>query len=304
MVVHDVDVRPVGVRDGGELALEVGEVGRQDRRGDLHARHPSEPGQPALPQQREEHRVGAVHVRPELHVRPLAQTVERPADGVGEQRAGVDDLDVVPALEHVAHDEAGLGDVGAAGGVGDDATGRDGIQRGGEQRALQRRQLGDVGRLAAPAGLGPAAQRTEPGAGGVDEHPRVGRGLVLADHPPVGGADLDPAAQAFACRVRARSVERTRSARCGLTSIAVRSAPASTARAPSTPALPPGPAHRSSQRAGTSAGTSAAASASATSWDPSSCTAARPSRTSGIRPGSPEPSTTPIGEMRLGSTSS
>jgi hypothetical protein len=55
--------------------------------------------------------------------------------------------------------------------------------------------------------------------------------------------------------------------------------------------LPPGPAQTSSQAAsGPSSG--ARASSSAASWLPSSCTAARPSRTEGTRAGSPPPSRT------------
>jgi hypothetical protein len=40
MVVHDVDVRPVGIGHGIQLALQVGEIGGQDARRDLHDRHP------------------------------------------------------------------------------------------------------------------------------------------------------------------------------------------------------------------------------------------------------------------------
>ena len=69
------------------------------------------------------------------------------------------------------------------------------------------------------------------------------------------------------------------------------------ASAASRAALPPGPAHRSSQRSSRPS-TSARASASATSWDPASCTPARPSRTAGIAPGSPDSSATPSGETR------
>ena len=59
VVVHDVDVRPVGVGDPLQLPLEVGEVGGQDRGADLqvrlrHAAHPS-CGRSAAPQQGDEH---------------------------------------------------------------------------------------------------------------------------------------------------------------------------------------------------------------------------------------------------------
>ena len=83
--VHDVDVQPVGVRDRVGLVGQVGEVGRQDARRD-HRLGPADaarsaPARLTTPnsihavgsarraQQREEHGVGAVPVRPQLHGR-------------------------------------------------------------------------------------------------------------------------------------------------------------------------------------------------------------------------------------------
>ena len=68
----------------------------------------------------------------------------------------------------------------------------------------------------------------------------------------------------------------------------------------SRPALPPGPAHMSSQ-ARSGPVQRRRASARATSWLPSSCTAARPSRTGGSRPGSPPCSRTANGDHGPGS---
>src|SRR6476661_3667442 len=115
---------------------------------------------PCLPlaQQCEEHRVGAVDVRPELDVGPLAQARDLPAGRVDEQRAGVDELDVVAALEDVGHDDPRLVEVRAARGIADEPAGRRRVDAGDEQLALQLRQGCDVARRPAPPGLGTAAQ--------------------------------------------------------------------------------------------------------------------------------------------------
>ena len=94
---------------------------------------------------------------------------------------------------------------------------------------------------------------------------------------------------------RACSTSRTR---CGVTSLATSRAPRSWATAPSSAALPPGPAHRSSQRSSRSPSSGATVSVSATSWLASSWTAAVQSRTAGTTPGSPPLSTTAVGVQR------
>ena len=134
----------------------------------------------------------------------------------------------------------------AAGRVGDDATRPRRVERTGEQVALQRRQPRDVGRLAPPPRLGPAPQRPQAGAGRIDDHPVVRVGLGRADLPAVAGPDRDLTRAAPGDHGGQRW--RTRSVRFGLTSLATRSASRSRARPASSPALPPGPAHRSSQR--------------------------------------------------------
>ena len=63
VVVHDVDVHPVGGRDGLELGLEVGEVGGEDRGRDQHGRHPSDPGRRG-PRPRGGHGRGRCATRP------------------------------------------------------------------------------------------------------------------------------------------------------------------------------------------------------------------------------------------------
>ena len=94
------------------------------------------------------------------------------------------------------------------------------------------------------------------------------------------------------------SVWRTSSARCSLISLANRVAPDGAASVASRAALPPGPAHMSSHFSGPApvGATSARLTARASSCDPSSCTAARPSRTAAMPPGSPLSSTAPTGE--------
>jgi hypothetical protein len=89
----------------------------------------------------------------------------------GEERPGVELLHVAAFPEQVEHDDAGLGQVRRAGHVGDDPARPGRVQRRPEQVALQVDERPDVRGLAAPAGLGPAAQCPETGARRVDEHP-------------------------------------------------------------------------------------------------------------------------------------
>ena len=92
----------------------------------------------------------------------------------------------------------------------------------------------------------------------------------------------------------ARSACSTSWVRCGCSSLATIRAPRSPATAASSAALPPGPAHRSSQRSSRPS-TGTAVSASATSWLPSSCTPDRPSRTLASAAGSPPARITAVG---------
>ncbi|MBB3725223.1 hypothetical protein FHR33_001083 [Nonomuraea dietziae] len=79
--------------------------------------------------------MGIVPVGQELHIRADAQSSD-----LWQIRAGVEGLDVVPALEHVGDHDAGLGQVRRAGHVGDDTAWPDGVERGGEQAPLERPQ--------------------------------------------------------------------------------------------------------------------------------------------------------------------
>src|SRR5512144_2353177 len=117
-------------------------------------------------QQRDEHRVGAVAVRPQLHVGPATQLRNAGQDG-----ARVEPRDVRHLAQDVGDDDAGLGDVRGTGDVGDDATRPDGPQAAAQQTPLQRGEPGDVRGFAPPARLGPAPQGAEPGARRVDEDP-------------------------------------------------------------------------------------------------------------------------------------
>ena len=197
----------------------------------------------------------------------------RPGMPGRQQRPGVDEVDRhAAAAGRLGHRHVRLHHVRRAGDVGDHAAGADRAQRRGEQLPLQPGQRRQVRGLAAPAGLRPAAQRAQPGARRVDEHPvevplrqlrvradgaavgvqhghRQAPGGLLDQPGPVLG-DLDRGQLARRAARRARRAGR-----------------------PCRPGRRTGPA---SGRPGRRA--ARAASASATSWEPSSCTWAGPSR--------------------------
>ena len=208
-----------------------------------------------------------------------------------EQRRHGQHLDVVPGGGRVDHVDR-LGAVRRAGHVGDHSPGPHRGQRAVQQPALQLDQRRDVVRRPPPAHLRPAAQRAQPGARRVEQHP------VERARPPTAAAvpsatststSASPAQRAGAPARRGAARGRRRSA-----------ARPSGRTAASSPVLPPGPAHMSSQAAsGPSSG--ARASSSAASWLPSSCTAAAPERTDGSRPGSPPGSRTANGDHGPGS---
>ena len=123
VVVHHVEVDPVGRRAATRRtsAARFGEVGVQDARRDLHA-HAAQPiaaGRHCLAQDGEEHRVGAVAVRPQLDGRPVA-AVGRPRAAAA--RASSWTTSSRPRRTS-RHHELGLGQVRRAGHVGDDAAG-------------------------------------------------------------------------------------------------------------------------------------------------------------------------------------
>ena len=147
VVVHDVDVHEVGGRDRLEVALEVDEVGGQDARVDQR-RHPASrrgrSGRAA--QQRQVHRVGAVHVRPQLDVGAVvvAGRRRRPARcprTTARASIGSTSTPARPAAtQRVLDDELRLDQVRRARHVGDDAAGAHRPQRRDQQVALQRAQ--------------------------------------------------------------------------------------------------------------------------------------------------------------------
>src|SRR5699024_806475 len=144
------------------------------------------------------HGVGAVDVGPQLHGGPGAEVDLVPdggADPGADGLAGVELLDVGAGLQHVGDDETGLGQVRGAGDVGDHSPGGRGVERGGEQVALQGAELSHVGGAAAPAGLGAAAQGAQARAGHVREHPGEAARELGADAGAVGGAGGDLAAR-------------------------------------------------------------------------------------------------------------
>ena len=79
-----------------------------------------------------------------------------------------------PATRRGRHHAHGLRQVRRAGDVGHHAARAHVAQRGGEQLALQPRQLGHVLRPAPPPRLGPPPQGAQTGARGVDQHPVEG----------------------------------------------------------------------------------------------------------------------------------
>ena len=194
---------------------------------------------------------------------------------------------------HRGDDVRGLGDHRRAGRVEDHAAGPDQVERRADQLALQHDQREQVVGLAPPARLGAAAQRAEPGAGGVDEHPVEDRRRGTAPgcrrqrprrprpgtKPAVGGeraADQPGAAPAAA---RWRPAGRR-------------------ARRPAPPAARPCRRGRRTGPARARRGPRAvpSASARATSCEPSSWTPARPSATAGTERGVAALHTTPYGE--------
>ena len=132
----------------------------------------------------------------------------------------------------------------------------------------------DVGRVTPPARLGPAPERAQTGAGDVGQDPGCGcpgatTGGLRRPRPRRGAGRGGSPRVALAA---------TRAARCGASSPATTRLPSGTASPVSSAVLPPGPAERSSHQPGAAGGR---VTPQATSWEPSSCTPARPVRTSG-----------------------
>ena len=199
-----------------------------------------------------------------------------PAD----DRRGVEGVEAGMPRERRVDDAARLVDVRRARDVGEDAAGAQGRDRGIQQRGLQSRQLGDVTRLLAPSGLRPASQRAEARCrarrAGCGRTRRESRSRTAWPSPSsTSGAGSKTA-----------SALRTSRARVGTSSFATSTAPPAAASAASRAALPPGPAHRSSQRSPATIGR-ARLRARAASCEPSSCTRARPLATTGFADGSP-----------------
>ena len=243
-------------------------------------------------QQRDEHRVGAVAVGPEL-------------EGAGQRAGGVGDAGAAGRRRprattsarpsaHRADHAGGLGDHRRAGGV--ERRRRRGGSRSRAAVSSARcssTAVDEVLGTAAPARLRTAAQRAEAGAGGVDEHPVEARPARSGGPGAVGG---DHAAGRRGA-ARGRAATRRGAVRLELER---RSAGrrARAASAASSAALPPGPGAQVEPGAGVVGHRRRAARASATSCEPSSCTPARPSATAGTSAGLPPSSTTPYGESR------
>ena len=241
VVVHHVDVQPVGAGHRGGF---VGRARRSRRPGSTarswrsHVAHrsPARAGVchavTAHFERSGEHRVGAVPMWPELHVGTVAEIVDRV-----EMRPGVQRGDRM-AAQRVGDDADGLGQMRRTRRVQHHSAGRVSRDRRGKQLALQLGQRRHVAGLTPPAGFWPAPQRTQPGARRVDQHP-VERAAESPGSRPSTAQHVDR-------QVRGRSAPPARRAvRCGSTAVTARPPPASAA---SIAVLPPGPAHRSSQR--------------------------------------------------------
>ena len=106
--------------------------------------------------------------------------------------AEVRELGVDAGALHRGDDVRGLGDHRRAGRVEDHAAGPDQVEGRADQLALQHHQREQVVGLAPPPRLGAAAQRAQPGAGRVDEHPVEDAGTVRRQRP-VGSDHADHA---------------------------------------------------------------------------------------------------------------
>src|SRR5690625_5291138 len=103
---------------------------------------------PVAPEEGEEHRVGAVDVRPQLDGGPVTEAGDVAPDRLPDGLPRVEPGDVVAAAEDVVDDGGGLGQVRGAGDVGDHSPGPDGLQRRAQEVALEGGEAGQVGRLA------------------------------------------------------------------------------------------------------------------------------------------------------------
>ena len=207
--------------DRGGLGGEVGEVGREHARRDLDTHGGADPRTPAAgsaaAEQGQEHRVGAVPVRPQLHgPRHRARRVghARAAAAAASSRR-TSSRSASTAATHAGR----LGEHRGAGHVGHHAPGPDAVERRAQQRTLERDELLEVAGLTAPARLRPPAQRTQPGARRVDQHPveralAPGRtGAVGGHHAEQPGADPGRRRATSAARCSSRSEASSRAPR-------------------------------------------------------------------------------------------
>ena len=256
--VHHVDVQPVGAVDRVGGVGQAREVGREDARRD-HRLGPTGCGhvvESMAPLVGDDlggsTRICVLRPRSSRDRRPVSRgrrrrTSRRCRAGAARAarsarrpgRATPGNAGRASTQLVAGDDVARLGRVRRAGHVGHDAAGPDEAQRRGEQLALQRGELGDVVGPPPPPGLGPAAQRPEPGARRVEQHPVVAAvdrgelaGVADADVDRPGRGDLaDELGPVRAQLVGASASRRARP----------RARPAA-------PPCRPGPAHRSSQR--------------------------------------------------------
>ena len=250
-------------------------------------------GSAGAAQQGEEHRVGAVPVRPQLHARARRRGRARPA-GSG-RASSCSTLRACLPQRRPAHDARGLGQVRRAGHVGDHAAGPHGAQRRGEQLALQ---LGQ--RRRRPRGGGASAP---PAAGAARRARCTARRRAPGRRRRVGQRRRSRPSAACTVTGSPSTARRTSSARCSARLDGVAAAPPSSATsAPSSAALPPGPAHRSSQRPSSPVERGARSGPARPAGCPRPARRPGPRATASSSPGSPRPARcTPYGEYGAGS---
>ena len=301
VVVHDVDVHPVGAsldparprRPGGRsrptgcsarsgLPTPVRIAGAGASLGRVRVA--------GAAQQRQEHRVGAVPVRPQLHVGPVAEVGH-----AGQQRRGRRRRSTLATRRRARRPRRPGSRPGAA-----SRSRRRRRRRAGRRRSAARSSSrcsgASAGRSAGGAASAPraAAQRAEAGARHVDQHPVEATPAATAGRVPSATTTLVRPGVAGAARARPAGPGAAASRRRAAARRAARRA-----RRAARPCRRGRRTGRASARRGPSSG--AAARASATSWLPSSWTPARPSRTAARAPGSPpSASRTAYGDQRPG----
>ena len=117
-------------------------------------------------QQRKEHAIRAVAVRPQLHGGPWSEVID-----FRQEIAGVLEHDIVTTTQHVGDDELRLPQMRRARHIRDDSTRPHRGERGTKKVSLQAPEGSQVGGCASPPGLRATAQCAQTRARRIDEDP-------------------------------------------------------------------------------------------------------------------------------------